>query len=55
MEAREGLLIFMYMKKIEKIIVTQEEIKMATRPNIYRNRKKYTRKRKHRKGLDTGE
>jgi hypothetical protein len=55
LEARKGLLIFRYMKKIEKIIVTQEEIKMATRPNIYRNRKKYTRKRKHRKGLDTGE
>ena len=55
LEARKGLLIFTYMKKIEKIIVTQEEIKMATRPNIYRNRKKYTRKRKHRKGLDTGE
>ena len=55
LEARKGLLIFMYMKKIEKIIVTQEEIKMATRPNIYRNRKKYTRKKKHRKGLDTGE
>ncbi len=40
--------IFMYMKKIEKIIATQEEIKMATRPNIYRNKKKYTRKGKSR-------
>ena len=38
----------MYMKKIEKIIVTQEEIKMATRPNIYRNKKKYSRKGKAR-------
>ena len=32
------------MKKIE---VTLEEIKMATRPNVYRNKKKYTRKEKH--------
>jgi hypothetical protein len=46
LEAREGFLIFMYMKKVEKIIVTQEEIKMATRPNIYRNKKKYSRKGK---------
>lgn len=30
-----------------KIIqVTAQEIRMATRPNIYRNRKKYTRKEK---------
>lgn len=34
------------MKKLEQITVTQEEIKMATRPNVYRNRKKYTRKDK---------
>lgn len=32
------------MKIIE---VTLEEIKMATRPNVYRNKKKYTRKNKH--------
>jgi hypothetical protein len=32
------------MKQIE---ITYEEVKMATRPNIYRNRKKYTRKNKH--------
>lgn len=32
------------MKKIE---VTLEEVRMATRPNVYRNRKKYTRKEKH--------
>ena len=32
------------MKKIE---VTLEEIKMATRPNVYRNKKKYSRKNKH--------
>ena len=34
--------------KMKTIIVTQEEINQATRPNIYRNRKKYTRKTKHR-------
>ena len=34
--------------KMETIIVTQEEINQATRPNVYRNRKKYTRKDKHR-------
>ena len=32
------------MKTIE---VTLEEIKMATRPNVYRNKKKYNRKNKH--------
>jgi hypothetical protein len=32
------------MKTIE---VTQQEIRMATRPNVYRNKKKYTRKSKH--------
>jgi len=31
-----------------KIIqVTQEEINQATRPNVYKNKKKYTRKKKH--------
>jgi DNA-directed RNA polymerase subunit RPC12/RpoP len=35
--------------KMKTIIVTQEEIIKATRPNIYRNRKKYTRKDKHKK------
>ena len=34
--------------KMKTIVVTQEEINQATRPNIYRNRKKYTRKNKHR-------
>ena len=33
--------------KFETIQVTQEEIKMATRPNVYKNKKKYTRKGKH--------
>lgn len=34
--------------KMKTIVVTQHEINQATRPNIYRNRKKYTRKNKHR-------
>ena len=33
------------MKTIE---VTQQEIQQVTRNNVYRNRKKYTRKSKHR-------
>lgn len=39
------------MKKLEKITVTQEEIWMATRPNVYRNKKKYVRKSKHKDKL----
>lgn len=31
---------------MKTIQVTQEEIRMATRPNVYRNKKKYTRKDK---------
>lgn len=37
------------MKKIE---VTIQEIRMATRPNIYKNRKKYNRKSKHKNQID---
>ena len=33
--------------KMKIIEVTIQEIRMATRPNVYRNRKKYTRKHKH--------
>jgi hypothetical protein len=32
---------------IQTIQVTLAEVKMATRPNVYRNKKKYTRKKKH--------
>jgi len=32
---------------MKRIIVTQHEINQATRPNVYRNKKKYTRKTKH--------
>lgn len=35
--------------KLEKIQVTLQEIRMATRPNVYQNKKKYTRKAKHKK------
>ena len=33
--------------KMKTIEVTQQEINQATRPNVYRNKKKYTRKDKH--------
>lgn len=32
---------------MKTIQITQAEIYQATRPNIYRNKKKYTRKTKH--------
>ena len=32
---------------MKTIIATQEEIRMATRPNVYKNKKKYVRKSKH--------
>lgn len=32
---------------MKTIVITQEERKMATRPNVFRNRKKYSRKDKH--------
>ena len=32
---------------MKTIQITQEEIKMATRPNVYKNKKKYIRKEKH--------
>lgn len=32
---------------MKTIVVTQHELQQATRPNVYRNRKRYTRKRKH--------
>ena len=34
-------------KKIERVELTIQEWQQATRPNVYRNRKKYTRKKKH--------
>ena len=35
------------MKPLKPIQVTQKEINDATRPNVYKNHKKYTRKKKH--------
>jgi hypothetical protein len=37
------------MKTIE---ITYQEIKMATRPNVYKNKKKYTRKEKYRRSSE---
>jgi hypothetical protein len=34
--------------KMKQIELTIQEIRMATRPNIYKNKKKYSRKDKHR-------
>ena len=34
-------------KKLEPVELTLQEWRTATRPNVYRNRKKYTRKKKH--------
>ena len=40
-------------KKLKQIQITQQEIWDAMKPNVYRNKKKYTRKKKHpRKDLD---
>lgn len=36
-------------KELRTIVVTIQELNMATRPNVYRDRKKYTRKVKHKK------
>ena len=32
---------------MKTIIITQHEINQAMRPNVYKNKKKYTRKEKH--------
>lgn len=36
-----------YIKVMKAIQVTQNEINQATRPNVYRSKKHYTRKSKH--------
>jgi hypothetical protein len=33
--------------KLKTVTLTIQEIRMATRPNIYKNHKKYARKAKH--------
>ena len=35
---------------MKRIQITYQEIKMATRPNVYRNKKKYRRNSKHKNG-----
>ena len=37
---------------MKTIQVTQQEIQQATRPNVYKNRKKYNRKDKHKNSID---
>jgi hypothetical protein len=39
---------------MKTIVVTQHELNQATRPNVYRNKKKYTRKPKHKNGGHQG-
>ena len=34
-------------KTLRKVEVTQQDVWDASRPNVHRNKKKYTRKRKH--------
>ena len=36
-------------KTIRKVEITQQDIWDASRPNIHKNKKKYTRKKKHKK------
>jgi len=38
---------------MKRITVTQHEINQATRPNVYKNKKKYTRKKKHKRNSDS--
>lgn len=37
---------------MKQIKVTQKEMNDATRPNIQKNKKKYTRKKKHKDGKE---
>jgi hypothetical protein len=34
---------------LKVVTITIQDVWMATRPNVYKNRKKYTRKKKHKK------
>lgn len=40
------------MKKLQTIQVTLQEMRMATRPNVYKSKKTYNRKIKHKKNAD---
>ncbi len=37
---------------MQTIEITIQELQMATRPNVYRNKKTYTRKSKHKSKLN---
>ena len=37
-------------KNIKPTVATMREIWDAMKPNVYKNKKKYTRKKKHKKG-----
>lgn len=39
-------------QELKMTVLSLQEIKMSTRPNIYRNHKKYTRKPKHKKSYN---
>ena len=49
LETTKGFRIFIIETRgiMKVIVITQHELQQATRPNIYRNKKKYTRKSKH--------
>jgi len=38
--------------ELKVAVLTLQENKMSTRPNVYRNHKKYTRKSKHKKSYN---
>ena len=38
--------------KLVTIQITEEEKRMATRPNVYKSKKNYTRKKKHKNEKD---
>lgn len=41
-----------FKKKMKTIVITQHELNQATRPNVYKNKKKYTRKAKYRNKIN---
>ena len=42
-------LLFVYLNIMKTIQTSMKEIYDAMRPNVYRNKKKYTRKKKHKR------
>tara|TARA_R110002012_G_scaffold166174_1_gene329166 strand:+ start:832 stop:954 length:123 start_codon:yes stop_codon:yes gene_type:complete len=39
------------MKSLNKVVLSLQEIWAATRPNVFKNKKKYSRKNKHKASL----